>query len=100
NYLRLVGVLVSALGMLYIVSGRVNARGFAFASLLDRPLSPVIMAALWQLGILPGSLALAFAASDFVGFLWTLWAWHADARYGSQSTSPRFLSRIISEFFA
>ena len=38
NYLRLVGLLVSGLGMLYIVSGRLNAQGFVFASLLDRPL--------------------------------------------------------------
>jgi len=100
NYLRLVGVLVSALGMLYVVSGRLNAQGFAFASLLDRPLSPVIMAVLWQLGILPGALALAFAASDFLGFLWTLWAWRVDARYGSDSTAPGFVSSVIADFFA
>ena len=31
NYLRLVGLLVGGLGMLYIVSGRLNAQGFVFA---------------------------------------------------------------------
>ena len=44
NYFRLVGVLVGGLGMLYVVSGRVNAEGFLFASLLDRPLVPPLMA--------------------------------------------------------
>src|SRR5215470_4392466 len=47
NYLRLVGLLVSGLGMLYVVSGRLNAEGFIFASLLDRPVVPWIMAILW-----------------------------------------------------
>ena len=41
NYFRLAGVLVSGIGMLYVVSGRLNAEGFVFASLLDRPLVPL-----------------------------------------------------------
>jgi hypothetical protein len=80
NYLRLVGLLVGGLGMLYVVAGRLNAQGFVFASLLDRPLVPGIMALLWHLEILPGPLALAFSVTDFGGFLWTLSAWRADAR--------------------
>jgi Na+-driven multidrug efflux pump len=32
NYLRLVGLLVSGLGMLYIASGRLNAEGFVLVS--------------------------------------------------------------------
>ena len=80
NYVRLVGLLVSGLGMLYIVSGRLNARGFIFASLLDRPMVPVIMAILWSQGILPGALALAFSISDFGGFLFTLHAWLTEER--------------------
>ena len=36
NYYRLVGLLVTGLGMLYIASGRLNAEGFVFASMLDR----------------------------------------------------------------
>jgi len=47
NYFRLAGLLVSGLGMLYIVSGRLNAEGFVFASMLDRPLVPLAMAMLW-----------------------------------------------------
>ena len=61
NYIRLVGLLVGGLGMLYVVSGRLNATGFVFASLLDRPMVPVIMAVLWYLHILPGPMALAFS---------------------------------------
>jgi hypothetical protein len=78
NYFRLVGLLVTGLGMLYIASGRVNAQGFVFASLLDRPLVPFAMAALWYLEIVPGPLALIFSLQDFGSFLWTLTSWRAE----------------------
>src|ERR1700739_4805666 len=45
NHFRLAGLLVSGLGMLYIASGRLNAEGFVFVSMLDRPLVPLAMAA-------------------------------------------------------
>lgn len=64
NYFRLVGLLLGGLGMLYVVSGRVNALGFVFASMLDRPIVPFIMAALWYHDIVPAPLALLFAVSD------------------------------------
>lgn len=80
NYFRLVGLLVSGLGMLYIASGRLNAEGFVFASMLDRPLVPFAMALLWHLEILPGALALIFSIQDFGGFLWTLFNWRAELR--------------------
>ena len=60
NYFRLVGLLVSGLGILYIANGRLNAEGFVFASMLDRPVVPFAMAILWFLEILPGPLALIF----------------------------------------
>jgi hypothetical protein len=78
NYFRLVGLLVGGLGMLYVVSGRLNSEGFAFASLFDRPLVPVVMAVLWLLHIVPGPLALAFSVQDFGSFLWTLLTWRAE----------------------
>src|ERR1700728_4423319 len=84
NYLRLVGLLVSGLGLLYVVSGRLNAQGFVFASLLDRPMVPGVMVVLWYKYILPGPLALAFSISDFSGFLWTLSAWRKDERRAAQ----------------
>jgi hypothetical protein len=80
NYFRLVGLLVSGLGMLYIASGRLNAEGFVFASLLDRPLVPIAMAVLWYLNIIPGSLALIFVIQDFGSFLWTLSTWRSESR--------------------
>ena len=80
NYLRLVALLVGGVGMLYVCSGRLNAEGFVFASLLDRPLVPPIMLVLWYLGIIPGTLALLFAVQDFGSFLWTLSAWKAEQR--------------------
>jgi hypothetical protein len=82
NYFRLASLLIGGVGMLYIVSGRLNAEGFAFASLLDRPLVPPTMAVLWCLDIIPGPLALVFSIQDLGGFLWTLRAWrreHASA---------------------
>jgi len=79
SYFRIVGLLTSGVGMLYVVSGRLNAEGFVFASLLDRPLVPVFMAVLWHLGIVPGPLALAFAIQDFGSFLWTLSRWRTEA---------------------
>jgi hypothetical protein len=78
NYFRLVGLLVSGLGMLYVASGRLNAEGFVFASLLDRPLVPIAMAILWHLGIVPGPLALIFSIQDFGSFLWTLFTWQTE----------------------
>jgi hypothetical protein len=80
NYFRLAGLLVGGLGMLYVVSGRLNAEGFTFASMLDRPLVPFIMAILWYHGIIPGALALVFSVTDFATFLWTLSAWRAERR--------------------
>jgi hypothetical protein len=81
NYFRLVGLLVCGVGMLYIVSGRLNAEGFVFASLLDRPLVPFAMAILWYWDILPGPLALIFSIQDFGSFLWTLFVWRAELKY-------------------
>jgi mono/diheme cytochrome c family protein len=99
NYFRLAGLLVGGLGMLYVVAGRLNAQGFVFASLLDRPLVPVIMAVLWYMQILPGPLALAFSFTDFGGFLWTYSAWREDERLGPETEPPRLVARIAAGFF-
>jgi hypothetical protein len=53
------GLLVSGLGMLS--SGRLNAEGFIFASLLDRPLVPLATAILCYLDITPWPLALVYS---------------------------------------
>lgn len=80
NYFRLVGILVSGVGMLYVASGRLNAEGFVFASMLDRPLVPIAMAILWHLEIIPGPLAVIFSIQDFGSFLWTLVTWRSEHR--------------------
>jgi hypothetical protein len=80
NYFRLIGLLVGGLGMIYVVSGRLDAEGFIFASLLDRPLVPLVMATLWYLKLIPWQLALAFSIQDFGSFLWTLLTWRKEQR--------------------
>ena len=79
-FLRLIGVLVSGFGLLYLVSGRLNAEGFVFATLIDRPFVAPTMAALWYFAALPGSLALLFAIEDSASWLWTLLTWRAERR--------------------
>ncbi len=100
NYFRLAGLLVGGLGMLYAVGGSLNAQGFVFATLLDRPLVPAIMAVMWSQGLIPGSLALAFSITDFSGFLWTLSAWQADVRYGYDTGRVPLIAKWAAGFFA
>jgi len=58
-------MLVSRFGMLYVLSGRLNAEGFVFATLIDRPFVAPTMAALWYFGALPAPLALLFCHRRF-----------------------------------
>ena len=53
GFLRLIDMLVSGFGMLYLLSGRLNAEGFVFATLIDRPFVAPTMATLWHFGALP-----------------------------------------------
>ena len=78
NYFRLVGLLTGGVGMLYVVSGRLNAEAFVFASLLDRPLVPFVMGTLWCLNLVAWPLAVAFSIQDFGSFLWTLFTWRRE----------------------
>jgi len=80
GYFRLTGLFVGAVGMLYVVSGRLGGEGFVFASLLHRPLAPPVLATLWYVSLIPGPLALAFGLQDLAGFLWTLATRRADLR--------------------
>ena len=52
GFLRLIGMLVSGFAMLYVLSGRLNAEGFVFATLVDRPFVAPTMAVLWYFGAL------------------------------------------------
>jgi len=53
GFLRLIGMLVSGFGTLYVLSGRLNAEGFVFATLIDRPFVAPTMAVLCILGRYP-----------------------------------------------
>jgi hypothetical protein len=78
SYFRFAGVWVCGIGLLYLLSGRLNSAGFVFASLLDRPLVPPTMGILWLLQIVPGPLALLSAVEDSLSWLWTLQTWRAE----------------------
>src|SRR5215470_9589831 len=80
NYTRIVGLLVSGLGVLYVASGRLNSTEFAFASMLDRPLVPFVMVVLVRKEIVPLNLAGALSSSDFGSFRGTCWSWRRDQR--------------------
>ena len=84
-YFRLVGLLIAGLGTLYTVSGRVNAQGFVFASLFDRPPVPFIMAVLWWNDLIPAILAIVFSLQDFGSFLWTVSAWRTERKQGDRA---------------
>ena len=99
NYSRLVGLLVSGLGLLYVASGRLNSTEFAFASMLDRPLVPVVMAVLVRKGIVPVPLAVAFSISDFGSFLWTFWSWRRDERRGPLMDRRNWATRLVDAAF-
>ena len=78
NYFRLAGVWVAGIGLLYVLSGRLNANGFVFATLLDRPLVLPILGILWYFGMVAGTLALAAGLQDLVTCLWTLTIWRKE----------------------
>ena len=80
GFLRLIGMLVSGFAMLYVLSGRLNAEGFVFATLVDRPFVAPTMAALRYFGALPDPLTLLFAIEDSASWLWTLLTWRAEQR--------------------
>ncbi len=97
NWLRIVGVMVATLGGLYVINGRLNEEAFVVASLLDRPLVPLIMLVLWSRGVLPGSLAFAFSVSDFGGFVWTALAWREDVLHGQNIGGPDLRQQTRAE---
>ena len=87
SYFRLAGVWVTGIGLLYLLSGRLNATGFVFSTLLDRPLVLPILGILWYFGMVPGTLALAAGLQDLLTCLWTLTIWRREFG-GSGTESP------------
>ena len=78
NYFRLAGVWVAGIGLLYLLSGRLNADGFVFATLLDRPLVLPLLGVLWYFGMVAGSIALVAGLQDLLTSLWTFMVWRRE----------------------
>jgi hypothetical protein len=78
DYFRLAGLWVSGIGLLYMLSGRLNATGFVFATLLDRPLVLPILGIMWYFGVVPGVLVLVAGLQDLFTCLWTLAVWRSE----------------------
>ena len=89
DYFRLAGVWVAGIGLLYVLSGRLNANGFVFATLLDRPLVLPILGILWYFGMVAGTLALAAGLQDLVTCLWTLTVWRQEFGRGEAASTSR-----------
>jgi hypothetical protein len=88
DYFRLAGVWVSGIGLLYLLSGRLNANGFVFSTLLDRPLVLPILGVLWYFGMVPGTLALGAGLQDLATCLWTWTIWRKEFGGGGTGTTP------------
>jgi hypothetical protein len=80
GFLRLIGMLVSGFGMLYVLSGRLNAEGFVFATLIDSAIRRTDHGHAMLFGALAGPLALLFAIEDSASWLWALLTWRAERR--------------------
>jgi hypothetical protein len=89
DYFRLAGVWVAGIGLLYVLSGRLNATGFVFATLLDRPLVLPILGILWYFGVVAGTLALAAGLQDLVTCLWTLTIWGQEFGGAGRASTSR-----------
>jgi hypothetical protein len=89
DYFRLAGVWVAGIGLLYVLSGRLNANGFVFATLLDRPLVLPILGILWYFGMVAGTLALAAGLQDLLTCLWTLTRWRQAFGRGETASASR-----------
>jgi hypothetical protein len=89
DYFRLAGVWVAGIGLLYVLSGRLNANGFVFATLLDRPLVLPLLGILWYFGVVAGTLALAAGMQDLLTCLWTLTIWRQEFGRGETASTAR-----------
>ena len=87
DYFRLAAVWVAGIGLLYVLSGRLNANGFVFSTLLDRPLVLPILGILWYFGMVPGILALGAGLQDLVTCLWTWTIWRKEFGGGGTGTT-------------
>ena len=69
-----------SVGMLYVLSARLNAEGFVFETLIDRFIRRTDDGCAEVFGALPEPLALLFAIEDSASWLWALLTSDADRR--------------------
>lgn len=97
-WIRVLGVVVVNIGIIYVVAARFNAVEVMRATVYGRPLVFVWFAAFVALGLAPPMLLL-FGAVEVVGALWTWWAMRADERSGMPAhpvsrIDPRYDTRM------
>ena len=89
NYFRLAGVWVAGIGLLYLLSGRLNATGFVFSTLLDRPLVLPLLGVLWYFGMVAGTIALVAGLQDLLTCLWTFLVWRREFAIAGTTSDSR-----------
>jgi hypothetical protein len=86
-------MLLSGFGTLHVLSGRLNAEGSVFATLIDSAIRFTSHGhELWYCGALPAPLALLFAIEASASWLWLLVMWRAKR----QRRSVERISTIVA----
>ncbi len=97
-WIRVLGVVVMNIGILYVVAARANALAVFRATVYGRPSVFLWFAAFVALGLAPKMLLL-FGAVEVAGALWTWWALRADQQAGRPAhpvtrIDPHYESRM------
>ena len=97
-WIRVLGVVVANIGILYVVAAQSNAMTIFRATVYGRPAVFAWFAGFVALGLAPKMLLL-FGAVEVAGALWTWWALRADLRSGRPAhpvsrIDPHYESRM------
>jgi len=97
-WIRVLGVVVMNIGILYVVAAQSNAVAIFRATLYGRPAVFVWFAGFVALGLAPKML-LVFGLVEVAGALWTWWALRADLHAGRPANpvtriDPHYESRM------
>ncbi|MFC5496937.1 hypothetical protein ACFPOE_05270 [Caenimonas terrae] len=97
-WIRVLGVVVMNIGILYVVAARANAVPVFRATVYGRPAVLAWFAAFVLLGLAPPMLLL-FGAVEVAGALWTWWALRAEQRasqrvYPASRIDPRYDTKM------
>jgi hypothetical protein len=83
-WIRVLGVVVLNIGILYVVAAQSNAVTVFRATIYGRPAVFVWFAAFVALGLAP-TMLLLFGAVEVAGALWTWWALRSEQREGKRA---------------